>query len=141
MWDKDHKILLFDGVCNLCNSTVNFVINRDRKKQIRYAAIQSPAGKKLLMKYNISPNYLSSLIFIDQEKVFLNSSGALRLCLYLKPLWPLMYVFIIVPPMLRNAGNRCAPCLLVRARVLHSTTRRRSCRSRRRFPGWRGVRR
>ncbi|MCC6251015.1 MAG: DUF393 domain-containing protein [Bacteroidia bacterium] len=103
MWDKDHKILLFDGVCNLCNSTVNFVINRDRKKQIRYAAIQSPAGKKLLMKYNISPNYLSSLIFIDQEKVFLNSSGALRLCLYLKPLWPLMYVFIIVPPMLRNA--------------------------------------
>jgi predicted DCC family thiol-disulfide oxidoreductase YuxK len=102
MPDRAIKILLFDGVCNLCNASVLFVIKRDAKKQIRYAAIQSTSGKKLMKKYGIEPGYLGSLIFIDQEKVYFSSTGALRLCKYLKGLWPLLYGLIIVPPFIRN---------------------------------------
>ena len=79
-----------------------FVIKRDKKRQIRYATIQSKQGKKLMNKYGIEETYLGSLIFIDEGKVYLRSTGALRLCLYLKGLWPLLYVFIIVPPFVRN---------------------------------------
>jgi predicted DCC family thiol-disulfide oxidoreductase YuxK len=96
------KILLFDGVCNLCNGSVLFVIKRDKKKQIRYAAIQSEQGKMLMEKYGIEEAYLGSLIFIDEGKVYLRSTGALRLCKYLKGLWPMLYLLVIIPPFIRN---------------------------------------
>ena len=96
------KILLFDGVCNLCNGSVLFVIKRDKKKQIRYAAIQSKQGKMLMEKYGIEEAYLGSLIFIDEGKVYLRSTGALRLCKYLNGLWPMLYLLVIIPPFIRN---------------------------------------
>ncbi len=103
MLSKAHKILLFDGVCNLCNASVLFVIRRDKKKEIKYAAIQSKQGKMLLQQYHIEEAYLGSLIFIEDGKVYLKSTGALRLCKYLKGLWPVLYLFIFVPPFIRNA--------------------------------------
>lgn len=103
MLNKAHKILLFDGVCNLCNASVLFVIRRDKKKEIKYAAIQSQQGKMLLQQYHIEEAYLGSLIFIEDGKVYLKSTGALRLCKYLKGLWPVLYLFIFVPPFIRNA--------------------------------------
>jgi predicted DCC family thiol-disulfide oxidoreductase YuxK len=103
MSESAAKILLFDGLCNLCNSSVLFVIKRDANKQIRYAAIQSKQGMMLMKKYGIEEAYLGSLIFIDEGKVYLRSTGALRLCKYLKGLWPMFYVLILVPPFIRNA--------------------------------------
>jgi predicted DCC family thiol-disulfide oxidoreductase YuxK len=103
MLKKAHKILLFDGVCNLCSGSVLFVIKRDAKKEIRYAAIQSKQGKMLLQQYHIEEAYLGSLIFIENGKPYFKSTGALRLCKYLKGLWPLVHLFIIVPPFIRNA--------------------------------------
>jgi predicted DCC family thiol-disulfide oxidoreductase YuxK len=100
---ESSKVLLFDGVCNLCNGSVLFVIKRDKKKLIKYAAIQSKQGKMLMKKYNIEEAYLGSLIFIDEGKAYLRSTGALRLCKYLTGLWPILYVFILVPPFIRNA--------------------------------------
>ncbi len=102
MPNQPHKILLFDGVCNLCNNTVLFVIKRDRKKQIRFGAIQSQEGKKLLQKFGIDQQYLGSLIFIDEGKVYLKSSGALRLSKYLSVLWPLLYALMVIPAFIRN---------------------------------------
>lgn len=102
MPNQPHKILLFDGVCNLCNNTVLFVIKRDRKKQIRFGAIQSQEGKKLLQKFAIDQQYLGSLIFIDEGKVYLKSSGALRLSKYLSGLWPLLYALMVIPAFIRN---------------------------------------
>lgn len=102
MPNQPHKILLFDGVCNLCNNTVLFVIKRDRKKQIRFGAIQSQEGKKLLQKFGIDQQYLGSLIFIDEGKVYLRSSGALRLSKYLSGLWPLLYALMVLPAFIRN---------------------------------------
>ena len=99
---QPHKILLFDGVCNLCNNTVLFVIKRDRKKQIRFGAIQSQEGKKLLQRFGIDQQYLGSLIFIDEGKVYLKSSGALRLSKYLSGLWPLLYALMVIPAFIRN---------------------------------------
>jgi len=103
MLNKAHKILLFDGVCNLCNASVLFVIRRDKKKEIKYAAIQSKQGKMLLQQYHIEEAYLGSLIFIEDGKAYLKSTGALRLCKYLKGWWPAFYLFIFVPPFIRNA--------------------------------------
>ncbi|MFN5712349.1 MAG: thiol-disulfide oxidoreductase DCC family protein [Bacteroidota bacterium] len=102
MPNQPHKILLFDGVCNLCNNTVLFVIKRDPKKQIRFGAIQSQEGKKLLQKFAIDQQYLGSLIFIDEGKVYLKSSGALRLSKYLSGLWPLLYALMVIPAFIRN---------------------------------------
>jgi predicted DCC family thiol-disulfide oxidoreductase YuxK len=102
MPNQPHKILLFDGVCNLCNNTVLFVIKRDRKKQIRFGAIQSQEGKKLLQRFGIDQQYLGSLIFIDEGKVYLKSSGALRLSKYLSGLWPLLYALMVIPAFIRN---------------------------------------
>ncbi len=102
MPNQPHKILLFDGVCNLCNNTVLFVIKRDRKKQIRFGAIQSQEGNKLLQKFGIDQQYLGSLIFIDEGKVYLKSSGALRLSKYLSGLWPLLYALMVIPAFIRN---------------------------------------
>jgi predicted DCC family thiol-disulfide oxidoreductase YuxK len=98
-----NKILLFDGVCNLCNTSVLFVIKRDKHHLIRYTSLQSNKGKLLLKKYNIVDSYLGSLIFIDNQKVYLKSTGALRLCKYLNGMWPLLYALILVPPFIRNA--------------------------------------
>lgn len=103
MLKKAHKILLFDGVCNLCSGSVLFVIKRDAKRQIRYAPIQSKFGQMLMNKYGIEEAYLGSLIFIDEGKVYLKSTGALRLCKYLKGIWPLFYVLTLIPPFIRNA--------------------------------------
>ncbi len=102
MPNQPHKILLFDGVCNLCNNTVLFVIKRDRKKQIKFGAIQSQEGKMLLQKFGIDQQYLGSLIFIDEGKVYLKSSGALRLSKYLSGLWPLLYALMVIPAFIRN---------------------------------------
>lgn len=102
MPNQPHKILLFDGVCNLCNNTILFVIKRDRKKQIRFGAIQSQEGNKFLQKFGIDQQYLGSLIFIDEGKVYLKSSGALRLSKYLSGLWPLLYALMVIPAFIRN---------------------------------------
>jgi len=102
MPEQATRILLFDGVCNLCSGSVLFVIKRDAKKQIRYASIQSNKGKMLLKQFHIHESYLGSLIFIDEGKVYLKSSGALRLCKYLKGLWPILFSLILIPAPIRN---------------------------------------
>lgn len=100
--DKDTKILLFDGDCNLCNSTVQFIINRDSNAKIKFASIHSEAGIKLLKQYMLPQTFCDSVVFIDGEKAYLKSSAALRTCLYLSSLWPLLYAFVIIPPFIRN---------------------------------------
>lgn len=95
-------IILFDGVCNFCNSAVNFVLKRNTKMLISFAAMQSTAGEKLLEEYHFQKNIFSSFIFIDNNKVFTRSTAALRVCKYLDGLWPLCYGFIIVPKFIRD---------------------------------------
>lgn len=94
-------VILFDGVCNLCNRFVQFVIRHDRKKQFRFAALQSTAGRSLLQAP--TENIPDSVVLVDNGKEYRQSAAALHVFKKLSGLWPLLYVFIIIPPFARNA--------------------------------------
>ena len=98
----NHKIILFDGVCNLCNASVNFVIERDKKDTFRFAALQSDIGKKLVLKHHINPADTDSIILIDDDRSFIKSTAALHISKNLSGAYPLLYAFMIVPKFLRN---------------------------------------
>jgi len=100
---KEQPIILFDGVCNLCNRVVGFVIRRDKKGTIRFAALQSESGQELLQQYHLPAAAMESFIFIEKGKAYSRSSAALKLCRHLGRLWPLCYGFMIVPKFIRDA--------------------------------------
>ena len=95
------RIVLFDGVCNYCNAMVNFAIRNDKKAILRFAPLQSEAGKRLKEKYKISPE-IDSVIFIENKKVYTYSDAALRISKNLR--WPAkaVYAFIIIPKFIRQ---------------------------------------
>ena len=97
-----HSIILFDGVCNLCNSSVQFVIRHDHKEIFKFASLQSEAGKKYLNEFKLSKNKLSSFILIENDKVFFKSTAALMVIKELKAPIKLLYVLIIIPAFIRN---------------------------------------
>ena len=98
----DKPIVLFDGVCNLCNSAVQFIIRHDKKNIFMFTSLQSDAGQKLLAQYNFPLGELNSFILIENNKAYTRSSGALKVVKKLKGLWPLLYGFMIVPKFLRD---------------------------------------
>ena len=98
----DKPIVLFDGVCNLCNSAVQFIIRHDKKNTFMFTSLQSDTGKKLLAQYDLPLNELNSFILIENNKAYTISSGALRVIKKLKGLWPLLYGFMIVPKFIRD---------------------------------------
>jgi len=75
---NSHPILLFDGVCNLCNQSVQFVIKRDPGGLIHFAALQSEHGKALLQKHNLSTTSLDTVVLVMNDKAYTRSSAALR---------------------------------------------------------------
>jgi predicted DCC family thiol-disulfide oxidoreductase YuxK len=99
----DKPIVLFDGVCNLCSSAVQFVIRHDKKNSFLFASLQSEMGQQLLSQYNFPLDELNSFILIENNKAYTRSTGALRVVKKLKGLWPLLYGFIIVPGFIRDA--------------------------------------
>ena len=106
---NEHPVILFDGVCNFCNRAVNFVIKRDKRQRIFFAALQSETGKKLLQQYSLPEKDMESFVFIEKGKAYTRSTAALRVCRYLSALWPLCYGTIIVPKFIRDGiYNRIA---------------------------------
>ncbi|MFN3299623.1 MAG: thiol-disulfide oxidoreductase DCC family protein, partial [Sediminibacterium sp.] len=91
------------GVCNLCNSSVQFVIKHDPKKQFRFASIQGDYGQQVLKQFDLPPNTLNSFILFKDQQIYTHSTGALMVAKQLSGAWPLLYVFIIIPPFIRNA--------------------------------------
>jgi len=102
MCNNENYILLFDGVCNLCVSVVNFTIKRDSEEKFKFAALQSESGQALLKKYNLPTNEFGSFVFIKGEKYFLKSSAGLHVLKELGGVWKLFYLFMIVPGPLRD---------------------------------------
>ncbi len=98
----ENPIILFDGVCNFCNSAVNFVIKRDKKARIQFAPLQSEMGIQLQKQYNLPTDDMTSFLFIENGKVYSQSTAALKVCRYLRYGWPLCYGFIIVPKFIRD---------------------------------------
>lgn len=99
---NNKAVILFDGVCNLCNGFVNFIIKRDRKNYFLFASLQSEAADALLKEYEVKET-LKTIILIENKKIYKRSTAALRICRHLSGGWPLLYGFIIVPPFIRNA--------------------------------------
>jgi len=99
--DQAH-ILLFDGVCNLCNSIVQFTIKRDQEEKFKFASLQSESGQALLKKFDLPTDDFDSFVFIKGEKYFLKSSAGLQVLKELGGVWKLFYGFIILPRPLRD---------------------------------------
>ncbi len=100
--DPSKKTILFDGVCNLCNSAVNFIIDRDVNNRFLFAPLQSSVGQQLLETHHLPATFLNSLILVDQDRVYQKSTAALRIAKGLRFPWPLCYVFIGVPAFVRD---------------------------------------
>jgi predicted DCC family thiol-disulfide oxidoreductase YuxK len=99
---KIHPVILFDGVCNFCDSTINFVIRRDKKGTIKFTPLQSFSGKQLLGQFGLPETDMQSFIFIENGVSYNKSTAALRVCRYMNMLWPLCMVFLIVPKFIRD---------------------------------------
>ncbi|NNE30473.1 MAG: thiol-disulfide oxidoreductase DCC family protein [Saprospiraceae bacterium] len=99
---NSNPVLLFDGVCNLCNGFVQFVIERDPKAKFHFAALQSDPGKKLLSEQDQELGGLDTVILVQKGKVYTKSDVALRVSQGLSGLWPLLQIFFIVPKFIRD---------------------------------------
>lgn len=101
--ESNKKIILFDGVCNLCNGAVQFVIKRDKKDVFRYAALQSEVGQNLLEARKIDTSKIDSIILIEPGVAFYTKSdAALEIARGLGGLWRLLLVFQWVPSSIRD---------------------------------------
>ena len=98
-----HQIILFDGVCNLCNGAVKFIIKRDAKDTFRFAALQSEIGQKLLAIHQLDFKHIDSIVLIKNEKAFIKSTAALHIAKELSGIWKLAYYYIVFPKFIRDA--------------------------------------
>ena len=97
-----HPVLLFDGVCNLCNHSVQFIIKKDVVGLFHFAALQSEEGKAILRKHKLSPDSLDTVVLIMNDKAYTRSSAALQVLRKLGLPWSLMSVFLILPKGFRD---------------------------------------
>jgi len=100
---KKQPILLIDGDCILCNNSVNYLLAREKESgpKLSFVPLKSETGKVILDYFEI-PNVSDTMILVKNYSVHIKSCAALRLTLYMKGLWPLLVVFVIIPPPLRN---------------------------------------
>lgn len=96
-------ILLFDGLCVLCNGLVQFLIKRDPEGKFRFASLQSEAGQELLQQFQLSTDEINTVVLICQKNAFTHSDAALMASRILGGPWSLLYAFIIIPRPWRNA--------------------------------------
>ncbi|TGE22460.1 thiol-disulfide oxidoreductase DCC family protein [Hymenobacter aquaticus] len=100
--------ILFDGVCNLCNGFVQFIIRRDPAGRFRFASLQSEAGRALLAEHGLvlPATGPETVLLIDDKRVYSHSTAVLRVARHLGGAWPLLTVFQLVPAVLRDAAYR-----------------------------------
>jgi len=99
-------IVLFDGVCNFCNASVNFVIERDKAGYFKFAPLQSEIGEELIAKHRIDTADTDSVIVVENDRAYTHSSGALRIAKQLDGIWSWTYAFIVVPKPIRDFAYR-----------------------------------
>jgi predicted DCC family thiol-disulfide oxidoreductase YuxK len=100
----DKAVVLFDGVCNLCNWSVQFIIKHDPNAYFKFASIQSPAGQRLLQKLRVNPEEIDSFILVEEPSWSVRSDAALGVAKHLSGSWPLVTVLRIIPRGVRDWG-------------------------------------
>lgn len=98
----EDPVLLFDGVCNLCDGSVKFILRHEKNSDLKFAAIQSEAGQKLLSQKNIDPEQIDSVILIKGGKVYTESDAVLNVTKFLKFPYSLCNILRVVPKPVRN---------------------------------------
>ncbi len=98
-------MILFDGICNLCNASINFILKRDKNKLFRYVSLQSEEGKQLVELHQI-PKETDSVILIHNKKVFVESSAAIEIARMLPVPWRWAAVLKIIPQKIRDGIYR-----------------------------------
>ncbi|MGB0649528.1 MAG: thiol-disulfide oxidoreductase DCC family protein [Rhodothermales bacterium] len=99
---KTRAIVLFDGVCNFCNASVNFLIDRDPAGKFVFGALQSDEGLDALREHGLEEGYFDSIVLIDGENVLTASDAVLEISRSMSGAWPLLRVFRIVPRSVRD---------------------------------------
>lgn len=101
--EMDHPaLILFDGVCNLCNASVQFIIERDPDRYFRFASLQSQAGKKMLERHRIGFD-LNTFVLVEDGRAYTRSEAVLRVARRLKSPWRFIGGFRVIPLFLRDA--------------------------------------
>lgn len=100
--EVQNPVILFDGVCNLCNGSILFILNRDPSGIFRFAPLQSETGKDLLSKFDLPNDKLDSIILVENNEYYLRSTAALKILQRLGALWKIVYVFMLVPRPVRD---------------------------------------
>ncbi|MBZ5752659.1 MULTISPECIES: thiol-disulfide oxidoreductase DCC family protein [Metabacillus] len=99
---SNRPILLFDGICNFCDQSVQFVIRHDKLNTFKFAALQSNVGQELLKKYNLPTENFDSFVFISNDRCYQKSTAALHVCRGLGGIWRILYLLIVIPRPLRD---------------------------------------
>ena len=95
-------IVLFDGKCNLCNKTVQFIIRKDPKSKFRFSSLQSDHAQILLLQHGLHPDSLDSLVYIRDNTFYIKSTAVLRILQELNSVWRYLYILIIIPRFMRD---------------------------------------
>jgi predicted DCC family thiol-disulfide oxidoreductase YuxK len=103
---QDKKIIVFDGVCILCNSFVQFILKKDKRKQFYFTTAQSDFVKEQLKPNPMKANAMDSVLYVKNGKVFTESTAALNIFSDLGGIWKLLSIFNLIPPFIRNAVYR-----------------------------------
>lgn len=97
------RVVLFDGVCNLCAASVRFIVRRDPNACFRFATLQSDAARQLLIRHQQPADKFDSVVLIEDGRVFEKSTAALRIARRLTFPWPLFFALVVVPRAIRDA--------------------------------------
>jgi predicted DCC family thiol-disulfide oxidoreductase YuxK len=100
--EESQPIIFFDGVCNLCVGTVQFLLERNKNNNLLFAALSGISGQQLLCKNELSSHNFNSILLLENGKLYQRSTAALKISRHLNGLWPVLYLFIIVPAFLRD---------------------------------------
>jgi predicted DCC family thiol-disulfide oxidoreductase YuxK len=95
-------IILFDGVCNFCDATVNFLLKLDTEEKFLFASLQSNTGQNLLTKLSMSTEYFDSFVYVKGDKFFTKSTAALQIAKDLRKWWQLLYILVFIPAPIRD---------------------------------------
>ena len=95
-------ILIFDGVCNLCTHSVQFILKHEAESRFRFTPVQSPAGVRLLNQYGFSPEDVSTFVLVSDGQVYTKSSAAILIAKRLKGPWQLLRATWLLPRPLRD---------------------------------------
>lgn len=97
-----NPVVLFDGVCNLCNGSVNFLLDRDHRETFRFASLQSDAGQRLLAEHGLPADDFDSFVLVEEGRAYTRSTAALRVARRLGFPWRLASLLLVIPAFLRD---------------------------------------